>query len=89
MTKRTYGRYPDNLKPGIYRVFWRDGGASIAAVGVGSNGDNWIAPTNWIEPVTSKLANHPEHPEHWSWKTVKRVEFVTNDAGEDDEEVSA
>lgn len=41
----------DLKKPpfGLYRVYWADGGSSIAAIGQDSNGDRWIAPTNWIK----------------------------------------
>lgn len=42
------------LKPGIYLIYWQTGGHSIAAVGVMADGCNWIAPTNWIEPVAEK-----------------------------------
>ncbi len=39
------------MKPGLYRIWWKDGGCSIAAVGVLSNGDKWLAPTNWVHPT--------------------------------------
>lgn len=39
------------LAPGLYEVFWKSGGSSRAAVGCTSNGDNWIAPTNWLRPA--------------------------------------
>ena len=38
------------LGPGIYRLYWRDGGSSLAAVGIREDGTNWVAPTNWVEP---------------------------------------
>lgn len=73
----------NNLKPGIYRVFWKGTeGTSIAEVGVGSNGENWLAPTNWVEPATSAQACHPHHPSHWSWATVERVELLIDANGE-------
>ncbi|MBD8556344.1 hypothetical protein IFT84_17690 [Rhizobium sp. CFBP 8762] len=41
-----------NVAPlGLYRVHWKSGGNSLAAIGMGSNGDRWIAPTNWIRPA--------------------------------------
>lgn len=44
------------LLPGLYRITWKNGGESVAAVGVCANGDRWIAPTNWIEPSVSPRA---------------------------------
>lgn len=38
------------IVPGIYVVFWKSGGGSIAAIGVMNNGGRWIAPLNWAEP---------------------------------------
>ena len=35
-------------KNGIYRVFWKSGGSSLAAVGRDESGTPWMAPTNWI-----------------------------------------
>jgi hypothetical protein len=43
----------EQIKPGIYHVLWRDGGASVAAVGMNRDGTRWLAPTNWVEPSTS------------------------------------
>ena len=37
-----------DLKLGLYRLFWKnDGGSSLAAVGVDSEGWHWYAPCNW------------------------------------------
>ena len=43
MTKREFKK----LWPGIYRVWWKGGGTSVAAIGKLHNGDAWIAPANW------------------------------------------
>ena len=32
---------------GLYEVFWKSGGSSIAAIGNMHNGVRWIAPCNW------------------------------------------
>lgn len=40
-----------NMIPGIYRVSWAEecgGGFSYAAIGQKSNGEFWIACTNWL-----------------------------------------
>lgn len=42
----------ERVKPGLYRVHWKSGGQSLAAIGCGYNGDNWIAPINWVSTAT-------------------------------------
>lgn len=37
---------PDKL--GLFRLYWKDGGTSLASVGVNELGDKWFAPINWI-----------------------------------------
>lgn len=32
---------------GLYEIFWKSGGSSIASVGGMYDGARWIAPTNW------------------------------------------
>lgn len=39
---------PKQLKNGLYKLYWGDGGASEASVGRNAAGDVWYAPTNWI-----------------------------------------
>lgn len=36
------------LDHGIYRIFWRDGGSSVASVGSAADGTRWFMPSNWI-----------------------------------------
>ena len=38
----------NKISSGLYEVQWKSGGASKAAVGVTSNGNRWLAPTNWV-----------------------------------------
>ena len=35
------------IVPGLYEIRWKDGGKSLAAVGITANGRRWLAPTNW------------------------------------------
>jgi Protein of unknown function (DUF551) len=52
------------LEPGLYRLYWSSGGASLAAVGIDREGRNWFAPTNWVNGC-------------WlDWRKVKRVESI-------------
>lgn len=39
-----------DIRPGIYTVFWKSGGTSIAAIGMTESGSRWIAPINWSQP---------------------------------------
>lgn len=49
MSSSDYPRWYNGT--GIYEIYWKEGGASIAAIGVGPDGRLWLAPTNWVEPV--------------------------------------
>lgn len=42
------------LVSGFYRLFWADGGSSLAAVGVCKDGGRWMAPINWVKPSSSQ-----------------------------------
>lgn len=50
------------LAPGLYRIWWRDGGGeSLAAVGQLHDGSNWLAPCNW----TAQFADGVATSSHW------------------------
>ena len=53
------------VEPGLYRVFWRDGTRSVAAVGGPSGSLKWISPVDWCQThtdakVTWSLVDHIE-----------------------------
>ena len=50
------------LVNGVYRVFWKDGGASVAAIGRLYDGDVWMAPCNWTHPIPDGIAS----TSHWT-----------------------
>ena len=56
------------LKHGLYRVWWKSGGNSLAAVGSFANGARWIMPTNWI---SFGNGNHRH-----IWEKIKRVTLL-------------
>lgn len=62
MTKKSGNK----LRLGIYRLYWKSGGHSIAAIGNQKNGERWVAPINWIYPDT----------EGKCWKQILRVELL-------------
>lgn len=55
------------LPNGLYRVFWKSGGGSEAAVGMTSDGSRWLAPTNWTAPTLDQKY----------WQRVERVERIS------------
>ncbi len=55
-----------DLRNGIYRVYWKSGGSSVAALGCLPNGDRWLAPTNWL---------HPTEDQH-VWRSVELLEAL-------------
>lgn len=71
---RGHRQKADRVTPGLYRVHWLSGGCSLAAIGCGYNGDNWIAPINWTRPSTI-----PEI-ERGTWGFVKRLELIEADS---------
>ena len=48
------------IKYGVYRVYWKCGGSSVAAIGGMHNGDLWIAPSNWTneKDITALLKDN-------------------------------
>lgn len=50
------------LPNGLYRLHWKSGGFSLAAVGRDNFGVPWFAPTNWLRVPDTR------------WSIVKRVE---------------
>jgi hypothetical protein len=58
------------LEYGLYIIFWKSGGNSLAAVGGMESGERWIAPCNWLHPASLPTIARI------SWKKVKRVVLV-------------
>jgi hypothetical protein len=56
----------DRCPLGLYRVHWKSGGYSLAAIGMAKDGTRWIAPTNWVQP--SLNINSSE------WAEIDRLE---------------
>lgn len=57
------------LQHGIYRLWWKDGGSSLAAVGVLHDGKRWYAPTNWTSATEAGIACT-------KWAKVERVDQI-------------
>lgn len=41
-------RQVKDLPHGLYILYWKTGGYSLASVGSDASGRRWFAPTNWI-----------------------------------------
>lgn len=52
-----------NITPGLYVLHWKEGGTSLAAVGVTASGGRWMAPVNWIRPSDDPTV----------WRIVKKA----------------
>lgn len=57
------------LKNGLYKLHWKEGGYSCAAVGRLHNGRVWFAPANWVSVAPMGIACT-------NWRLVLRVELV-------------
>jgi hypothetical protein len=42
------------LEYGVYRLHWKEGGSSLAAVGGDEAGWRWYAPCNWVTHPVSR-----------------------------------
>jgi hypothetical protein len=59
-------REVQKLNHGMYRLAWKKGGASFAAVGSLHNGRRWFAPTNWTCQSTDSIASTDWHLVRWA-----------------------
>lgn len=62
------------IENGLYRVFWKKGGSSLAAVGTCIDGSRWLAPTNWVSATT--VERH--------WRRISHVEQIVTPNGKSD-----
>lgn len=61
------------IKPGVYRIHWKDGGTSVGVVGMTYSGANWLACANW----TAQDEKHPKTTTT-DWTDVERVELIAS-----------
>jgi len=47
---------------GLYEIFWKSGGSSLASVGNMHDGVRWIAPSNWTSATspTGRMDKHAD-----------------------------
>lgn len=58
-----------SLTLGVFRLYWKSGGSSVAAVGMDRAGERWMAPSNWISVPS------------YSWHRVKSAELIEEGLG--------
>ncbi len=57
------------LPLGLYRIYWKQGGYSLAAIGQLDDGNRWMAPINWTNKSEKNICTST----HWKYvKSVKR-----------------
>lgn len=66
-----------NLKPGLYRVHWVEGGTSLAAIGLLDDGTPWMAPINWTGKTCAGVAAVVTH------NRVRSLEVIPDPRAED------
>lgn len=69
-----------NVRPGLYRVHWREGGTSEVAVGLLHDGTPWMAPTNWTSRTIFGVAAVLAHEEVSKVEPI-RAEAIPESAG--------
>ncbi len=60
-------RKVQELNHGLYKIYWKSGGSSLASVGSDRGGARWMAPVNWVSPISS----HADH-----WKAVRKIKLI-------------
>lgn len=53
------------VKIGAYIIYWKEGGSSVAAIGITKSGSPWIAPTNWTFPTAENISDDIDHVEYF------------------------
>ncbi len=56
-------------EPGVYRLYWKSGGSSVASVGRLSYGGMWFAPANWRASGAEQIAST-------DWELVEKAELI-------------
>jgi hypothetical protein len=59
----------EKLPHGLYRLFWKSGGTSLASVGSLYDGSSWFAATNWTSPTAGGIAST-------DWAKIDKVEPI-------------
>lgn len=59
------------LTHGVYKIYWKGGGKSLASIGYTYDGTNWFAPCNWTtESNTKPLVASTD------WGKIKKIKLI-------------
>jgi len=62
-----------HIPHGLYKIYWKTGGHSLASMGFLKNGCTWIACANWINEEKARLHDHIETID--SLELIERVNY--------------
>lgn len=60
------------LKLGLYKIYWKSGGHSLASVGQLHDGAKWMAPCNWSSQAKDGVVTT-------DWSGVEKVEQINHE----------
>lgn len=60
------------LPHGLYRIYWKEGGSSLCALGSSYDGSRWIAPCNWTHSDNS----YPRVATTRAFVKIERMELI-------------
>lgn len=64
------------LQHGLYIIFWKEGGYSLASVGSTNSGKRWMAPINWVTSDDHGFSAGSSKRSTWKW--VTRVQLIAD-----------
>lgn len=67
---------------GVYRIWWKDGGESVASVGQDDAGELWYVPSNWLLNRNYSTFCRVTGV-GWDWDKVKCAKLLMNQKGDD------
>lgn len=62
-----------SVRPGLYRIWWKSGGSSLAAIGMSYDGSWWVAPTNWVAAAVLPLRDDEGRA---SWEDIASMDLI-------------
>ena len=57
------------LGHGVFRLFWKSGGSSVASVGSLHDGTRWFAPSNWVSKTAGGITST-------DWRKVDSAQLI-------------
>ena len=64
------------LQHGVYRIYWKVGGNSVASIGSDDYGNQWFAPSNWTFNPKRIYDGRVIGPIGTKWHNVLKVDLI-------------